>query len=290
MTTYTQRTGAKKIFAFIKQALAGGEQDYTQGSIRRAVLLLAIPMILEIMMESVFAVVDIFFVGRVGNEAVSTVGLTESMLTIVYSVGIGLSMGATAIVARRIGEKNTGAASKSGAQAILLSLMITVFISITGVIFAGDLLRLIGSDSSLILHGKIYTRTIFGGSISIMLLFLINGIFRGAGDASIAMQSLWMANICNIILCPVLINGWGPFPKLGLEGAAIATTAGRSIGVIYQLYRLFGDKISLKIKLEHFIPDWKLIGAVFNLAWTGALQFFNWLGQLDSFGKYNDWF
>lgn len=274
MTTInTQPTGAKKIFTLIKQALAGGEQDYTKGSIRRAVVLLAIPMILEMMMESVFAVVDIFFVGRVGNEAVSTVGVTESMLTIIYSIGMGLSMGATAIVARRIGEKNTEAASRSGAQAITLSLMITVVVSITGMIFAGDLLKLIGGKDSMVQHGAVYTRTIFGGSISIMLLFLINGIFRGAGDASIAMRSLWIANICNIILCPVLINGWGPFPAMGLEGAAVATTTGRSIGVIYQLYRLFGKNTSLKLKLNYFKPDWKLMGNIFSIAWTGAFQF-----------------
>jgi len=273
MTTYTQDTGAKKIFALIKQAIAGGEQDYTIGSVRRAVVLLAIPMILEMMMESVFAVVDIFFVGRVGNEAVSTVGLTESMLTIVYSIGMGLSMGATAIVARRIGEKNTEAASRSGAQAIVLSLMITLCVTVTGIVFAPNLLTLIGGNPTMVAHGVTFTRTIFGGSISIMLLFLINGIFRGAGDASIAMRSLLIANACNIILCPVLINGLGPFPKMGLEGAAIATTTGRSIGVLYQLYKLFGKNISLKLKLNYFKPDWKLMGAVFSLGWTGALQF-----------------
>lgn len=273
MTSYTQHTGAKKIFALIKQAIAGGEQDYTQGSIRKAVVLLAIPMILEMMMESVFAVVDIFFVGRVGNEAVSTVGLTESMLTIVYSIGMGLSMGATAIVARRIGEKNTEAASRSGAQAIVLSLMITLCVTVTGIVFAPNLLKLIGGNDTMVAHGVIFTRTIFGGSISIMLLFLINGIFRGAGDASIAMRSLVIANACNIILCPVLINGWGPFPKMGLEGAAIATTTGRSIGVLYQVYKLFGKNIALKLKLDYFIPDWKLMGSVFALGWTGALQF-----------------
>lgn len=272
-TTNTQQTGAKKIFAFIKEALAGGERDYTQGSIRRAVILLAIPMVLEMIMESIFALVDIFFVGRVGNEAVSTVGATESLLTIIYSVGMGLSMGATAIVARRIGEKNTGAASRSAAQAILLALMITVVVSLTGIIFGSNLLKIMGGNAQMVEHGKIYTRTIFGGSISIMLLFLINGIFRGVGDASIAMQSLVIANVCNIILCPMLINGWGPFPKLGLEGAAIATTTGRSIGVIYQLIRLFGKRTSLKIRLAYFRPDWKLMGAVFSLGWMGAAQF-----------------
>jgi len=274
MTTInTQRTGAKKIFAFIKQAIAGGEQDYTQGSIRRAVILLAIPMVLEMIMESIFALVDIFFVGRVGNEAVSTVGITESMLTIIYSIGMGLSMGAGAIVARRIGEKNTEAASRSAVQAILLALMITLVVSLTGIIFGADLLKLMGGNAQMIAHGKVYTRTIFGGSISIMLLFLINGIFRGVGDASIAMQSLVIANICNIILCPMLINGWGPFPQMGLLGAAVATTTGRSIGVLYQLVRLFGKKTSLNIKLGYFKPDWKLMGAVFSLGWMGAAQF-----------------
>ncbi len=292
MTNYTQYTGAKKIYAFIRQALAGSDQDFTQGSIRSAVVLLAIPMILEMMMESVFAVVDIFFVGRINNEAVSAVGITESVLTIIYAIGIGLSMAATAIVARRIGEKDVEGASRSGIQSIILALLITVLISISGVLLAPNILSLIGANAKIVSEGAIYTRILFGGSIFIMLLFLINGIFRGAGDAALAMQSLWIANICNIILCPMLINGWGPFPKLGLEGAAIATTTGRAIGVLYQLFRLFGDKGILKITAGYFIPDWKLIGSIFSVAWTGTLQFLigsaSWIFLASIMAKYKD--
>jgi len=273
MTDYTQYTGAKKIFAFIKQALTSGEQDYTKGSIRTAVLLLAIPMILEMMLESVFGVVDIFFVGRINNEAVVAVGLTESVLTIVYSVGMGLSMAATALVARRIGEKDTEAASKSAAQSIVFALMLTVFISIAGAIFAPAILRAMGAIPSVVAEGAIFTRIVFSGSLFIMLLFLINGIFRGAGDASLAMQSLWISNAFNIALCPLLINGWGPIPKLGIEGAAVATTVGRCLGVLYQVYQLAGKKGTLRLKLSHFIPDWGMIKSIFNLAWTGTSQF-----------------
>jgi len=273
MTDYTQYKGARKIFAFIKQAVTTGEQDYTKGSIRTAVLLLAIPMILEMMLESVFGVVDIFFVGRINNEAVTAVGLTESVLTIVYSIGMGLSMGATALVARRVGEKNTEGASKSAAQSIVFALMVTVLVSIAGAIFAPTILRVMGATPTVIAEGTVFTRIIFSSSLFIMLLFLINGIFRGAGDASLAMQSLWIANTFNIILCPVLINGWGPFPRLGIEGAAIATTTGRCIGVLYQVYRLAGKKGTLRIHLKHFIPDWGLMKSIFDLAWGGTLQF-----------------
>ncbi len=272
MISYTLQK-VKNIFSFFRQSLAGDHQDFTKGSIRKAVILLAIPMILEMMMESVFAVVDIFFVGRISNEAVATVALTESVLTLVYSIAIGLSMAATAIVARRIGEKNNEAAARSGMQAVILSLFITALISIVGFFFAGDILGLMGASEKIVFDGAIYTRIIFGGSIAIMLLFLINGIFRGAGDAALAMKSLWIANICNIILCPVLINGWGPFPHLGLMGAAIATTTGRSVGVLYQLFRLFGNKSVIRIKLNYFIPDWKIIKSVWNIAWTGTTQF-----------------
>lgn len=203
----------RSFFNSFKLALSGKEQDYTQGSIRRAVFLLAVPMILEMCMESVFAVVDIFFVGRLGrNEAVSTVVLTESVLTIVYSLAIGLSMAATAVVARRVGEKKPEEAARAGMQAILLSLFVTAIVSVSGLVFAREILQAMGASAQTIQIGTNYTRIIFGGSIVIMLLFLINGIFRGAGDASMAMRSLWIANICNIILCPVLIYGAGPIP------------------------------------------------------------------------------
>jgi putative MATE family efflux protein len=264
----------KTIFSLFKQAVSGKEQDYTQGSIRRAVFLLAVPMILEMCMESVFAVVDIFFVGRLGkNEAVSTVVLTESVLTIIYSVAIGLSMAATAMVARRIGEKNPEAASKAGVQSLIVALAITAVISAAGLIFAPDILRLMGASRETVHIGTNYTRIAYGGSIVIMLLFLINGIFRGAGDASMAMRSLWIANICNIILCPVLIYGAGPIPAFGITGAAMATTIGRGIGVLYQLFHLFSGKRVIKIKKQNFVPDWPIIRSITDIAWTGTAQF-----------------
>src|SRR5688572_27819134 len=264
----------RSFFSLFKLALSSEHQDYTQGSIRRAVFLLAVPMILEMCMESVFAVVDIFFVGRLGkNEAVSTVVLTESVLTIVYSLAIGLSMAATAMVARRIGEKDPKAAAKAGMQSLILALFITAIISTAGLFFAPEILKLMGASAETIRIGTNYTRIIYGGSIVIMLLFLINGIFRGAGDASMAMRSLWIANICNIILCPVLIYGAGPIPAFGITGAAMATTIGRGVGVLYQLYHLFSGKRVIKIKRQDFVPDWPIIKSISNIAWTGTAQF-----------------
>jgi putative MATE family efflux protein len=265
----------RSFFTLFKQALTGEQQDYTSGSIRRAVFMLAVPMILEMCMEAVFAVVDMYFAGKLGNnDAIATIVLTEFVLTLVYSIAIGLSMAATAMVARRIGEKNPEAAAKAGVQALILSLIVSVVISIVGVIFASDILRIMGANAETIQIGTTYTRIIFGGNVVIVLLFLINGIFRGAGDAFMAMRSLWVANICNIILCPILVlYGLGPIPALGVTGAAIATTIGRGIGVLYQLYHLFSNKRIIKISKAHLSPDWKLIKSIFNIAWTGALQF-----------------
>lgn len=200
-----------QFYAIIKESLRGKEQDYTTGSLRRAVILLAIPMMLEMSMESVFALVDIFFVSHLGKHATSTVGLTESVITIVYSIAIGISMAATAVVARRVGEKDIQGANKAGMQAILLSLAIILLPSIFGFIYADDILRIMGAEEEAIVSGSSYTRIMMAGSSVIMLLFLINGIFRGAGDAMMAMKSLWVANIFNIILCPLLIRGYGPF-------------------------------------------------------------------------------
>ena len=261
------------IFSLIKQSLNGELLDYTQGSIRKAVILLAIPMMLEMSMESVFAIVDIYFVSHLGKHAVSTVGLTESVITIIYSLAIGISMAATAMVARRIGEKNPEAATKAGMQSILVSLAITICLSIPGVIYAPDILRIMGAEPAAVALGAGYTRIIMGASIAIMLLFLINGIFRGAGDAMMAMKSLWLANICNIILCPVLIRGFGPIPAFGLIGAAMATTIGRSIGVCYQLYHLFNGKRLVKFTVKLLKPDWDIIRSLINIAWPGTLQF-----------------
>lgn len=257
----------RSLYTLFKRALSGEHQDYTTGSIRKAVFLLSIPMILEMCMESVFAVVDIFFVGRIGRDAVATVGLTESVLTLVYSVAIGLSMAATAMVARRIGEKSPEEAARSAAQAINLSLALTVIISLTGYFLAPDILRVMGASAETVATGASYTRILFGGSIVIMLLYLINGVFRGAGNASIAMWSLWIANGCNIILCPILIHYYG------LRGAAIATTIGRGVGVCYQLYHLFRGNGIIRIVRKYFRPDISLIRALSKIAWTGTLQF-----------------
>jgi len=267
MTTYTNHKSQKSIWTYLKESLNSEHQDFTTGSIRKAVFMLAVPMILEMCMESVFAVVDIFFVGKLGPYAAATVGLTESFLTLVYSVAIGLSMAATAMVARRVGEKNPDGAAKAGAQALLISFGVTLLISFTGLFFAEDILRLMGGDAQVIAMGTGYTRIMLTGNVVIMLLFLINGIFRGAGDATIAMRSLWLANICNIILCPILIN------RYGLPGAAIATTTGRGIGVCYQVYHLFKGKGIIKLHLRHFIPDPVLLKSIFNIASTGTLQF-----------------
>jgi putative MATE family efflux protein len=215
MTTHTNDRSIKSIFHFIKDAIAGKQHDYTTGSMRKAIFILAIPMILEMCLESVFAIVDIFFVSKLGSNATATVGLTESVLTIIYSIAIGLSMAATAMVARRIGEKNPEGAARAGAQAIIVGITISFLISIKGIIYAEELLRLMGATEEIVQTGSTYTRIMLAGNVVIMLLFLLNGIFRGAGDASIAMRSLWLANICNIILCPILIH------YFGLNGAAI---------------------------------------------------------------------
>ena len=261
-------------FSLVRQSLRGGEYDYTKGSIRAAILLLAVPMILELSLESVFALVDIFFVSKLGSNAVQTVGLTESVITLVYSLAIGLSTAATAMVARRIGEKNPEAAAHAGMQALIMSLIATVFISAAGIIFAPDILRIMGATPAVIKDGTVFTRIMLGGSVVIILLFLINGIFRGAGNAAIAMRSLWIASIINIILCPALINGWGPLPALGLKGAAIATVIGRGVGVLYQCYHLFiVKKGAINLGKEHFIVDFSLMKSLVKIAWPATFQF-----------------
>jgi putative MATE family efflux protein len=223
----------------------------------------------------VFALVDLYFVGHLpdSDKAQQVVGLTESVITIVYSIAIGISMAATALVARRIGEKDPAAAARAGAQTTTLSVIVTAILSLVGFIFAEDILRVMGASEETVKYGVDYTRILIGGSMVIMLLFLINGIFRGAGDASMAMKSLVIANIANIILCPVLIRGLGPIPAYGLTGAAMATTIGRGIGVIYQVYHLFGGKGLIKMKMKHFIPDWKQMKQVINIATPGTVQF-----------------
>ncbi len=273
MSQPTYINKASHFFALLKQSIKGGEHDYTQGSLRVAIVLLAIPMILELSLESVFAVVDMFFVGRLGKNAIQTVGLTEAVISLIYSVAIGLSTAATAMVARRVGEKNNEAAGHAGAQSILISLVVTLFTSAAGLIWAPDILRIMGASPEVVTEGASFTRIMLGGSVVIILLFLINGIFRGAGNASIAMKSLWLASLLNIILCPCLINGYGPFPELGLNGAAIATTIGRGVGVCYQCWHLFKGKGIIRLKAVHFRFDLPVIRSLITIAWPATLQF-----------------
>lgn len=278
MLNGTKTNRFNHFLSLVRQSLAGGEHDYTQGSLKGAIVLLAIPMILELSLESVFAVVDMYFVSHLpaphNKIAMATVGLTESFITIIYTIAFGLSMGTTAIVSRRIGEKDPEAAAHAGAQSILMALVCAVVVSVAGLIFAPDILRLMGAAPEVVKEGAIFARIMLGGSVVIILLFLINGIFRGAGDAAIAMRSLWIASIINILLCPTLINGYGPFPELGLMGAAIATTIGRGAAVIYQCYHLFGKKGTIKMKWPHFRWKSTLIGHIFDVAWPATFQFF----------------
>ena len=263
----SQRSTFDKIFYIIRTSLNGEQRDYTQGNLSKAIFLLAIPMILELSLESVFAVVDIFFVSKLGQHAIATVGLTEAVISLVYSIAIGLSTAATAVVARRIGEKDPEAASHAAAQSLIMALIATLFVSILGVVFAGNILSLMGADARVVNEGAIFTKIMFGGSLVIMLLFLINGIFRGAGDAAMAMKSLWFASIMNIILCPVFIH------YFGLKGAAIATVIGRTAGVLYQCYHLFRGKGIIRLKAVHFNYDPKLLKSIVTIAWPATLQF-----------------
>ena len=256
-----------KTIRVIKQSLNGEQQDYTEGSIPRAVVLLAIPMILELCLESVFAIVDMFFVSKLGPEAIATVGFTESFVTIIYSIAMGLSIAATAIVSRRVGEKNPEDAGHAAAQSLVVALTISIILSITGVAFATNILEFMGASKEVVTKGVIFTRIMLGGETAIMLLFLINGIFRGAGNAAMAMKSLWIASGTNIILCPIFIH------LFGLKGAAIATVIGRSTGVFYQCYHLFkGDSI-LKITRNSFKIDSVIIKSIATIAWPATLQF-----------------
>jgi putative MATE family efflux protein len=229
----------RSLWSELRDAIRGTNADYTKIPMRRAVFLLAVPMVLELVLESAFAVVDIFFVGKLGSSAIATVGLTETMLFLLYAVGMGLAMAVTAIVARRVGEGKPEEAAVTAVQAIWIAVLASLPFAIVGIVFAQDILRLMGADEWTLTHGYPYMQWALGSNAVIMLLFTINAIFRGAGDASAAMRVLWVANGLNIVLDPILIFGWGPIPAYGVEGAAIATTIGRGVGVLMQLWILF---------------------------------------------------
>jgi len=259
-------------WATVREALRGSRQDYTSGSLGRAIVLLAIPMVAEMIMESIFAVWDVYWVGRVGPAAQATVGLTESLLTLVYTAAMGLSIGVTAIVARRIGEKNTEAAAEAAVQGIALGVIAAAVTGVIGGMFAPRLLGLMGASPEVLTIGSTYARIMLGGNVVILLLFLINAVFRGAGDAAIAMRVLWLANSINIVLGPCLILGLGPFPRLGVTGAAIATTIGRGTGVLYQLYRLWRGDGRVAIRRPHLALKPAVMRTMLRLSGTGTFQ------------------
>jgi putative MATE family efflux protein len=264
---------APSLWQSIREALRGSHQDYTTGSLNRSILLLAIPMVLEMVLESLFAVVDVFFVSRLGADAIATVGLTESVLTLVFAVGLGLGMSTTAMVARRIGEKDHDGAAVSAVQAIILGLVFAVVLGVPFFFLAPKLLALMGASPAIIATGVNYTRIALGGSGVVLLLFLNNAIFRGAGDAAIAMRLLWVSNILNLILDPCLIFGLGPFPKMSVTGAALATFSGRGIGVLYQFYRLGKGTERLRILARHLRVQADVMWRLIRVSITGILQF-----------------
>ena len=283
--TETQNTSAApqpSLWKSIREAVRGSHQDFTTGSLNRAILLLAIPMVLEMVLESLFAVVDVFWVGRLGADAVATVGLTESLLSLVFVVGLGLSLSTTAMVARRIGEKDPNGAAVAGVQAIVIGLAVSLAIGLPCFFFAPRLLQLMGASPQVVAVGSSYARIALGGSGAILMLFLNNAIFRGAGDAAIAMRLLWVSNIINLVLDPCLIFGWGPFPKLGVTGAALATFTGRSIGVAYQFYRLLRGSERIRILRQHIRINLSVLLRLVRVSLTGILQFAiahtSWIG------------
>ena len=270
--SFFQSIRLKSLWINIKEAIGGSDRDFTSDSIGKALLILSIPMVLEMIMESIFAVVDIFFVSRLGADAVATVGITESCMTIVYAIGMGLSTATTAMVARRIGEKRAGKAGAIAFQAIISGLVVSILIAIPGVIYAKDFLLLMGASKEMAEAGYMFPAIMFGGNAVIMLLFIINAVFRSSGDAAISMRVLIVANLINMVLDPLLIFGIGPFPELGLKGAAVATTTGRGIAVCYQFYLLFKGHKRIRLELDHLKIKLKVMVQLFKLAAGGILQ------------------
>lgn len=280
------------IWTAIKEALKGSHRNYTTGPIGRSILLLAIPMVLEMVMEGVFAVVDMFWVSHLGTDAMATVGLTESLMTLIYALAIGLSIGATATVARRIGEQNPDGAARAAVQSIVIAVLVATVLAIVGASLAPKLLQIMGGSPWVIEHGSSFTRVMLAGNITVVMLFMVNAIFRGAGDAAIAMRTLWLANAINIVLGPCLIFGLGPFPKLGIVGAAVATNIGRGTGALYALSRLFRAGGRFDIKRHHLRVEPSIMARLVRLSATGTFQVFigmaSWIGLvriISSFGS-----
>lgn len=256
----------------LRDALNGSRHDYTTGSIGRAIFLLAVPMVLEMVMESLFAVTDVFFVARLGASAIATVGLTESMMIVVYTLAMGLAISAAAIVARRVGEKDTDAAARAAVQAIVIGAVVSTIIAASGAAFAPQLLALMGASSDVIRSGTTFTRVMLGGSVTAFMLFVINSSFRGAGDAAVSMRVLWVSNAINIVLGPLLIFGVGPLPQLGVTGAAVATTIGRGVGVLIALYFLARGSGHLRVARRHIVLEWETITRILRLSLNGTFQ------------------
>lgn len=259
--------------AFVRESLQDNDNDYTSGRIGRALGLLAIPMVLEMSMESVFAVVDIAFVSILGTDAIAAVGITEALITVLYAVAVGLGMGVTAMVARRIGAQEREAAARVTGQAIWVCAALSLMIGIPGIIYAADMLRLMGASDGVVETGSGFAAVLLGGSSSILYLFILNAAFRGAGDANVALRSLWLANGLNIVLDPCLIFGLGPFPEMGVTGAAVATTIGRSVGVIYQLWYLFDGRGRLQFHLRNLAIAPKVMRRMLVISAGGVGQF-----------------
>src|SRR5689334_23146248 len=282
----------ESLWSNVKEAISGSHRSYTTGPIGRSILLLAVPMVLEMIMESVFAVVDIFWVSHLGTDAAATVGLTESLLTLIYALAIGLSIGAMAMVARRIGEQNPDGAARAAVQAIVVALLVSLTIAIFAAPNAARLLQMMGGSPWVVEHGAAFTRVMLAGNATVVVLFMVNAIFRGAGDAAIAMRTLWLANWINILLGPCLIFGLGPFPKLGIAGAAIATNIGRGTGALFALSRLVRRGGRFNVQRKHLRIEPAIMWRMIRLSSTGTFQVFigmaSWMGLvriISSFGS-----